>query len=278
MKVMKIILHGTYRIRVDFNYDPQKIQQLKTIPDARWSKTLKVWHVPYTREAFDKLQELFPGISPNTVRKEKEMATKLNSIYIEITDKHIFIKLPKNESDIHFIRSFKYARWNMQLFHWIVPNYRDNAEKIKAFFEKRNPNITEYHSSVEKLPNEPEHIITKNEMLVVNNFRALKVYFSYEASLLREIKNIPYAGWNPKGSYWSIPASDKYLGELRLLAERFSLDYIYKEEYKSNVKPRTSWVGMEGSRECPPEYIAKLKELRYSKNTLDTYKKGDIFT
>lgn len=109
-------------------------------------------------------------------------------------------------------------------------------------------------------------------MLVVNNFRALKVYFSYEASLLREIKNMPYAGWNPKGSYWSMPASDKYLGELRLLAERFSLDYIYKEEYKSNVKPRTSWVGMEGFRECPPEYIAKLKELRYSKNTLDTYK------
>jgi site-specific recombinase XerD len=65
---------------------------------------------------------------------------------------------------------------------------------------------------------------------------------------------------------------NKYIGELRLLAKRYSLEFIYKEEQKTKVKPRTSWQGMENFRECPHAYIAKLKELRYSKNTLDTYK------
>ena len=186
--------------------------------------------------------------------------------------KHIFIKLPKNEADIQFIRSFKYAQWDMQHFHWTVPNYRDNIVKIKAYFGNRNPLFTELHTTVFKQNTEQQHTFGKYEMLVVNNFRTLKVYFSYSVSLIRDIKNIPYAGWNSTGNFWTIPAMNKYIGELRLLAKRYSLEFIYKEEQKTKVKPRTSWQGMENFRECPHEYIAKLKELRYSKNTLDTYK------
>ena len=295
MKASKITHQNEIRIRVDFQYNQELVAKLRQITDARWSKTIGAWHVPYTKEVFMQLKTLFPDleyetsepiikeqlqVAPRLIKKAKltepigarlKVVPRLDVISIEITDKHIFIKIPKNESDIQYIRSFRYAKWDMQHFCWTMPNYRDNGEKIKAYFEKRNPEISEYHSTVEKQPNEPEHTFTKNELLVVNNFRTLKVYFSYSTSLIREIKNIPYAGWNSTGNYWTIPTSDKYLGELRLIAERYALDFVYKEEQKSKVKPRTSWQGMENFRECPPEYIAKLKELRYSKNTLDTY-------
>ncbi len=316
MKASKIIHRNEARIRVDFPYNQELVSKLKQIPDARWSKTHDAWHIPYTKEAFGQLKELFPEleyesseptiearpeatarmekpIAPRLIKKAKlaepiEAAPKViarlektnhdlpqpkpNAICIEITEKNIFIKMPKNEADIQYIRSFKYAKWDMQHFCWTMPNYRDNAEKIKAYFSKRNPEIKEFHSTVEKQTNEPEHRFTKNELLVVNNFRTLKVYFSYSNAIIREVKNIPYFGWHAAGNYWTVPASDKYLGELRQIAERYSLDFIYKEEQKSKVKPRTSWVGMENFRQCPPEYLAKLKELRYSKNTLDTYK------
>ncbi len=319
MKASKITHHNELRIRVDFPYNTEMVSRLRQIPDARWSKTIGAWHVPYTKEVFMQLKTLFPEmtspptplleergeissepiikeqlqVAPRLIKKPKptepigaraEVVPRLeltnqdhslqkrNDISIDITDKHIFIKMPKNEADIQYIRSFRYAKWDMQHFCWTLPNYRDNAEKIKAYFSKRNPEITEFHSTVEKQPNEQEHTFTKNELLVVNNFRTLKVYFSYSTSLIREIKNIPYTAWNSTGNYWTIPTSDKYISELRQIAERYALDFIYKEELKSKVKPRTSWQGMENFRECPAEYIAKLKELRYSKNTLDTYK------
>jgi len=308
MKASKVTHHNEIRIRIDFPYDAELLSELRQIPDTRWSKTMCAWHIPYTKEAFAQLKTLFPDIkitqSPlnsnltstlskregvsgdlkkdNEIKAEVggnikigvrlEVAPRLDAISIEITDKHIFIKLPKNEADIQYIRSFRYAKWDMQHYCWTIMNYRDNAEKIKAYFEQRNPEILEYHSMVEKQSNESEHTFNKNEMLVINNFRILKVCFLYSASIVREIKSIPYSGWHAGGSYWTMPASDKYIGELKQIAERYSLEFIYKEELKSKLKPRTSWHGMENFRECPPEYIAKLKELRYSKNTLDTYK------
>ena len=314
MKASKITHRNETRIRVDFPYNAEMVSLLRQISDARWSKTMGAWHIPYTSEAFEQLKELFPELTINYSHKqlpgsdlsvpdkpqiaemsgrdislpdklqliENTQITKMtghdltvqkrNTISIDITDKNIFIRMPKNEADIQYVRSFKYAQWDMHHFCWTMPNYRDNAERIKTYFEKRSPEITEYHSTVEKQQNDPVHTFTKNELLVVNNFRILKVYFSYSAGLVREIKNIPFSGWYPDANYWTVPALDKYIGELRRIAERYSLDFIYKEEQKSKVKPRSSWHGMENFRECPTEYIAKLKELRYSKNTLDTYK------
>ena len=307
MKATKITHRNETRIRVDFPYNAEMVSKLRQITDARWSRTMGAWHVPYTREAFEQLKVLFPEmtsppaalpevrgeissepiineqlqVSPRLIKKAKltepigphlQVAPRLDAISIEITDKHIFIKMPKNEADIQFIRSFRYAKWDMYNFCWSLPNYRENFEKIKAYFALRNPLITELESNVDTQHNLQEHTFTKNEMLVVNNFRILKVFFSYSRDIIREIKSIPYFGWNAGGNYWTVPVSEKFIGELKLIAERYSLNFIYREVQKSKVKPRTSWQGMENFRECPSEYIAKLKELRYSENTLNTYK------
>jgi hypothetical protein len=297
MKVSKITHRNETRIRVDFPYNSEMVSKLRQIPDARWSKTMGAWHVPYISNALEELRLLFPDleieisepligvrleVKPLVIRKDAPRLIKKSSqpepvderpnivqradkINIDITEKNIFIKVPKNEADIRFIRTFRNAKWDSQHFCWIVTNHRDNAVKIKGYFETRNPEISEYHSTVEKKTGTPEHTFTKDEMLIVNNFRILKVYFAYSKDVYTAIKSMPYSGWNSDGNYWTIPALDKYLGELKLIAERNSLHFIYKEELKSKVKPRTSWLGMENFRTCPPDYIAKLKELRYSK-------------
>lgn len=328
MKASKIIHRNATRIRVDFPYNAEMVSKLRQIPNARWSKTMGAWHVPYTSEAFEQLKELFPEVEyeaeakaeakvemeakaeakakdeakaeakakdeakaeakskdeakaeakDETEEAEKEIKTEKvvkeikAEVEITVTHQHLYVKLAKNETDIQFLRSFRYVKWDALHYCWTIPNYRDNLEKIKAYFRKRNPEITEYHSTVEKQNDETEHTFSKNEILVVNNFRILKVFFSYSASIVREIKSIPYSGWQAEATYWTVPVSDKYIGELKQIAKRYSLNFIYKEELKSKVKPRTSWHGMKNFRECPAEYLAKLKELRYSQNTLDTYK------
>jgi len=49
------------------------------------------------------------------------------------------------------------------------------------------------------------------------------------------------------------------------------LHFIYHEEKKLKIKPRTSKFDITNYRTCPKNYIDKLMELRYSKNTLDVY-------
>lgn len=214
-----------------------------------------------------KNEEIFPQLIP----KKQGMVRELN-ISIEITSKHIFIKIPKNEADIQYIRSYKYAQWDSNNYCWVIPNYGNNSDKVKAYFQSRNPEITEHVSVIEKNSN-PAYTFTKNELLVVNySNRTLKLFFSYTKDIVAEIKKIPLSSWNGNGHYWTIPYSDIYLGEIKQIAHQNSLDFIYHVELKEKIKARTSRHDIANYRECPAEYIAKLKELRYSENTLDTYR------
>jgi len=195
-----------------------------------------------------------------------------NPIIIDINNKHIFIKMPKSESDTNYIRSYKYFQWDIHNYCWIVPNFGNNVEKIKAYFQSRNPEINENYSELDKSNNEvPTY--SKNEMLVVNySNRSIKLYFNYNKNIVLDIKKIPLSYWNKNEHCWTLAYSEKYLAELKQIAHQNSLDFIYHVEIKSKIKPRTSRHDIENFRDCPGEYIAKLKELRYSQNTVDTYK------
>ena len=48
MKASKITHRNETRIRVDFPYNAEMVSKLRQISDARWSKTMGAWHVPYT--------------------------------------------------------------------------------------------------------------------------------------------------------------------------------------------------------------------------------------
>ena len=62
MKASKIVHRSEIRIRVDFGYNAELVSKLRQIADARWSKTMGAWHIPYTKEAFGQLKELFPEV------------------------------------------------------------------------------------------------------------------------------------------------------------------------------------------------------------------------
>lgn len=175
MKATKITLQQEPRIRVDFTYDPVKVQQIKTISGARWSNNFKAWHIPYTKEAFNQLKKLFPDVEIEVIKEnhqiekrpeiaknpptlklvlpsEKTTENKKqhfdhSAIEITVSAKQISVKMPKNDTDVQFIRSFMYFRWNKSGFCWIIPNYKDNLEKIKTYFGERKVILTDNSAS-----------------------------------------------------------------------------------------------------------------------------------
>ena len=127
MKASKIIHRSVARIRVDFPYNQEMVSLLRQIADARWSKTLGAWHIPYTKEAFGQLKALFPDLeieadanriqkhnitvaspeikdsaidadkSKKTVlQKAVKLSDKLNpEVEITVTHQHLYVKLPR---------------------------------------------------------------------------------------------------------------------------------------------------------------------------------------
>ena len=120
----------------------------------------------------------------------------------------------------------------------------------------------------------PEY--TKKDILVINvSHRTLRLYFSYNQTVTGKLKKIPASTWNPVRKCWEVPFSEMYLAEIKRIASQQELQFIYHEEIKLKVQPRKSKKENRPYRNCPQSYIDKLKELRYSNNTIKVY--TDLF-
>ena len=86
-------------------------------------------------------------------------------IKIEVFERRIFLKLPKNEKDIAFIRSITYSKWDSTWFHWVIPNYPGNIELIKAYFKGRINSIIDHQNEKLHLKSTKESIIKKEMRL-----------------------------------------------------------------------------------------------------------------
>ncbi len=278
MKAEKIEHRGEKRIKIDFPYNKEIASLLKQIAGATWSRTNKSWHIPYTQEAFNQLKSLFPDIEYPNKKNELENAVfekividppeLVKNVSMHITAKRIIVKLPKDENDIKLIRTLNYSRWDKTNFCWIIPNYKENAAILKEHFASRIKEITE--EDVE--PGETHTNLSKNNLLVIRTVSgSLRIIFSFNKELAQEIKKIPFNKWNAENRWWIIPYAEKFIAELKQLAEKHGLIFIFEEEEPDTKKSKTSQYDIPNYRTCPEEFIEKLKELRYSEQTIKTY-------
>lgn len=294
MEASQLHHKGEKRIKIDFPYDADIAFKLKQIPDAKWSQTHRAWHIPYTKAAFELLKKLFPDVkypqkvsgiqlspsesspTPTVVPEKQKPVTyqKTTGVSIQVFGKKIAVKLPRNDLDTRYILSLRYSRWDARQFCWVVPNYDKNLEFLKSYFKDR---ITEFivHEEFETTTGTgDERKIGKNDLLVIKTIAGrLKIISGKNATLITAIKNIPYANWNPQNKWWTIPFAEKFLEEIKAVANNQNLKLIYEEEETdTSKKARISFYDIPNYRTCPEEYILKLKELRYSDRTLKVYK------
>jgi len=184
--------------------------------------------------------------------------------------------MPKYEIDVQFVRSFKYVRWDKAQFRWLIPNYGRNLDIIKSYFGKRNVElvvVVTRHATSLPQGSILQPTFTKTDFLVINTANRILCKDGACPSLLsQQLKQIPFCKWNGDKRCWEIPYSEKFMAEIKVIAQQNGLTFIYTEEKQLKIKPRTSKFDITNYRTCPQNYIDKLLELRYSRNTLDVYK------
>jgi integrase/recombinase XerD len=294
MYASKISHNGENRIKVDFPYNQAIQAVIKQIDDAQWSKTLKSWHIPYSKQAFSQLLLLFPALKYDNAARSMEVSnnplllkeTTLNfvsitsnefskhGVAIEVIAKRIIVKLPKNAVDTKFLTSIRYSRWDHKLFAWIIPHYPGNLDIIKEYFKERITHL-QIHDDIATSDAAKQAIdIHKNEVLLIKTITGrVKLIFSYHIELSKVIKTFPFHSWDSKNKWWTIPFSEQIMTTLLQHMERLQLNAIVQEEaIIEDKKPKITPYDIVNYRPVPEEFILKLTELRYSKNTIKTYK------
>ncbi len=286
MKASSIIHKNEKRIKVEFPNSKESTQLIKEISGAKWSATMKSWHIPYTKEAFAELKqrwrdiEIIPAIKPvqqnlnqQNVKNDPEVdnVIKNRNVSIIVSGRKIVVKLPKSESDTRFILSFRFSRWDKKNYYWVIPNYDKNLELIKDYFKERILSI-EINEEIPIICTSENREIEKDQLLVVrtNNGR-LKIYFSYDKDVFKKLRSYPYSSWNSKLKYQSIPFQESYLKELEEFAKGKNLKFLYEIEKASTLTKYKLDRSSKDYKKCPEEYILKLKELHNSENTVRVY-------
>ena len=161
MKTSKIDYRGEDRLKVEFPYNDAIASQIRQIAGSVWSRSLRAWLIPFTGDALGAFKKKFPEIELPTLKKETsetfqkveqqnlqssippvsavspQQVVHPNDIIIEISPKQIWVKMPKDDTDMQFIRTFKYVRWDNSKFRWVIPNYGQNLNLLKNYFGTR---------------------------------------------------------------------------------------------------------------------------------------------
>ncbi len=296
VSVSKVKHKGNVRIKVDFEYNRDIIEKLKTINDCKWSQSMRAWHIPYTHESLDLLKKMFevktepkkhtvdnkdeenPGeiVCKVIEKKDKDniIIKEEKRVKIEIRGRQVFIWMRKDETDIEFMRSFKYSKWNNQLFCWIIPLYKNNVEILKNYFGIRISEFNEYATEKTEQPSAKRFEINRGEILaIVTRNRRIRLIFEYDKELQETIKQeFEFVYWDAMNKWLSIPYTENNVEQLKNIAKKEGLILLTEKEEKPKGVARISILDVKNYRHCPPEYIAKLEELRYSEHTVKNYR------
>lgn len=135
-------------------------------------------HIPYSKASFEQLKELFPDVEillpdshPNSQENKRQVpvepqavkpaSTKeatnspdasqpqqQDQVKLVITAKKLFVQVKKQETDIKFLRSLHYARWNANTYLWEITNSETNLQLLRNYFVLRLTDKQYLHQKV----------------------------------------------------------------------------------------------------------------------------------
>jgi integrase/recombinase XerD len=217
-------------------------------------------------------------VLPKTGKKFME---QINSptrpgVHAIIAGRSILLRLPRNQSDIAFIRSLGYVRFDNAGFCWVIQHHPLNIKKLNDYFSERirwcDQPIPDNKKAVSELKIAPH-------VLMVTRFRnsRIRLAFSYDPAMVRKIKEQPLYAWDQDSKSWTLPHTEQILKRLSDFCSANGWRYNYAEDNtKPERKPRPRPSETINYRKCPEVYIEKMTVLRYSPRTIQVY--VDCFT
>lgn len=121
-----ITYKGDKRIKLIFDYDNELIQRVKEIPGARWSDSLKCWHLPDNKTGKDGIASLLSATECHIIKQQADKVRYTKSD-----------KIPGEEQAIQleqFVRWLKAQRYSKKT----IETYSDAMNVFLAFYKEKD--------------------------------------------------------------------------------------------------------------------------------------------
>ena len=188
-----------------------------------------------------------------------------------VAGRSILLRLPKNQSDIAFIRSLGYARWDTSGFCWVVQNHPSNTNKLNDYFTGR---IRWHDSPAVEGKKQVIEVIVEPKTLLIVRFRnsRVRLIFKYDPEMVTQVKLQPLYSWDQDTKSWTLPHTENILARLSHFCSTHGWKYQYSEDNtQMNRKPKPKPSSVSNYRKCPDNYLEKMIVLRYSPRTIQVY-------
>lgn len=128
---------------------------------------------------------------------------KQEKIEIEVAGRRIFVRMPRNATDIQFVRSFHYVRWDPKGFCWVIPHYKNNLELLQSYFGQR-VTLLQAHPNMEVAvtPSQKRWLPREQLLLIRTPSGRVRVIFAPNAALTDVVRSIPFYQWEEFINYY----------------------------------------------------------------------------
>jgi integrase/recombinase XerD len=150
---------------LEFPFDQQLIDLVRTIPMAKWQPDLRAWAVPYSDGLIDRLLPLFRGKAWLDYREFKR---------VKLESKTAPISLPELSEDLT-VEIAKFSDWmrNLRYSESTIKNYSQGIGLFFRFLENKNPEL---------ITNEDLELFNK-DYIISNKFSA-----SFQSGVINAVK------------------------------------------------------------------------------------------
>ncbi len=173
-KVTRIVHRSEKRIALSFGFDAQLKEAILLFKDARWSQTLKCWHIPDTQENRQQLKIDPIGLETDQVENaiapiENSPLLKSQILYVEPSKENISIS--------------EEVKTKLIYYHYWLKSKRYSDQTIKVYLQALEAFLKFYVNKPLQLINNHDIIIYNNEIILKKGLSA-----SYQNQTVNAIK------------------------------------------------------------------------------------------
>lgn len=161
-------------------------------------------------------------------------------VTLSLTPRFILLKVKKDDKDIKFLRTLRYARWDSAAFCWVISNKDENLQMIRNYFGTRLVESTEMTEIIPVKPKSPVVDAQPSELLVVKYHNGrIRLIFKYNKEFVKLIKQQAFYTWDKDNAWWTLPHTESILQKLTEFCQAAGWEYQYLEDLKHLTrKPR----------------------------------------
>ena len=179
IKLKQFTYKGFAHIRLDFPYNQQLIDLIKTIKEARWSQSYRCWHLADNRSNRDAVLNTFKGLTELEISEFKENKEQISNrlsqnnilkVRVNEVENRNYLEFDYNKSWIDRIKSLHGAWYHAGAKMWSVYGGEYNLEDLKNAFADEKCTIIIENSDFSIRPSKKKVEKVNKENLVPSEF------------------------------------------------------------------------------------------------------------